>query len=206
MRTFTEMQKAQESLQKVKGIVEKFLNDETKYNFASRAGDGKPESVFQEDLVKYLPDEYEGEVPFCVKTSEQGIRHTLNEDEFRYDLKVTVSKYEQCLIELKYDEEKDDGSSTNPISEAEVIRDIYKLQSWKNKHNNDLCLAVFATNKASHWENFTSITSGEHEITYDGKKEKFTLSYPYTVQWKESKKNGKYKYCIIQVDIFRLQK
>lgn len=206
MRTFTEMQEAQKELHKVKGVVEKFLNKETEYNFASRCGSGKPESVFQEDLIKCIPSKYPVESPLSIKTSKQNIRHELNEDELRYDINIKVGGYERCLIELKYDEEKSDGTSTNPQSEDEVIRDIYKLQIWKDKHFNDKCIIVFATNHASHWENFTSITSGVHEITYNGKQEKFSLSYPYTIQWKESESNNKYKYCIIEVEILRSKK
>lgn len=204
MRTFTEMEEDMKKLRGVKTAVEEFLRDETKYNFASRAADKKPESVFQKDLVEHLKDKYKVEAPFIVKTSKQGIHHTLNEEEFRYDLKIEVGKYEQCLIELKYDEEQQDGSSTNSNSEDEVKRDIYKLQSWKTKKCNTLCLIVFATNKASHWENFTSIQSGKHEINYNSKNEKFTLLYPYKIEWKKAQKNSQYRYCIIIVDVTRL--
>ena len=105
----------------------------------------------------------------------------------------------RCLIEIKYDEVDKEGAPNNSDSENQVIRDLYKLEGWKKKHEEDICCAVFVTNKESHWENFTSIKSGTHDVHYGGKIEEIFLSHSYSIEWKQAEKKKDYRYCIIEV-------
>lgn len=182
--------------------VNDYLHDICGYGYNDRLenGKGKPELVFQSKIQELLEDKYKVERPCSVNTANLAVRPTLNESDWEIDLKVT-NKDVTCYVELKYDELKEEGSSTNPQSEEEILRDIYKLQCIKRTNPDTLCLIVFATNNSKHWEKFLKINAGDYKIPYNGNEEKFKIIHSYIIKWKEPlmfEEEG-YKYFILKV-------
>lgn len=164
----------------------------------------KPEFLLQDDLQKKLEKEdYHVERNYKVNVEQLPVLPSLNEYVLKIDFEVKKEDELHCFIEVKYDEEYEEGKDlkcTNSQSEEEVIRDAYKLQCLKKKYKNALCLVIFATNKSSHWEKFVSMPQGEQSLTYNGKVEKFYLESLTTrgIQWNEAR-NENYQYCIIEI-------
>lgn len=184
------------------GKIDSYLHNLCGYGYKNCAEevDTKPELVFQDDIRGLLEDEYEVENPCQIDTSLLAVRPTLNEVQWGIDLKVSNEDV-LCYIEMKYDELKDDGSSTNPQSEDEVLRDIYKLQCIKRTFPHALCLIIFATNNPARWTEFTYISAGERTMRYEGQDETFRLLSSYNIKWKEPlmfEEEG-YKYFILEL-------
>lgn len=180
--------------------LKKYLLTEYKYNCASRAKGKKPETILQDDLKEYLVGRYvKIDNPFTIDTYKEGIKHSLNEDQFQYDFGINVKGRLCCVVELKYDEIKEDGSSTNTDSEDQLKRDLYRLECWKKVHNENSCFAIFASNNKKHWEDLTAIRKGHYQITYEGKEEEFDLPKSYALKWMQSSMNKTYRFCIIEV-------
>lgn len=182
--------------------VNDYLHDICGYGYKDRLekGKGKPELVFQDNIRELFEDEHKVENPCHIDTSMLTIQPTLNEVQWEIDLKVSNDDI-ICFIEMKYDELKDDGSSTNPQSENEILRDIYKLQCIKRTFPHALCLVIFGTNNSAHWEEFTHVQAGEYTIPYEGKDETFKLLSSYTIDWQEPLiyEDEGYKYFILEV-------
>lgn len=161
----------------------------------------KPELLLQDYLTEGLTKEYTVKKECSISVDQLTVSPYIYEDTFEYDLYINKEKF-HCFVEIKYDEEYKEGGalkSTNTQSEEEISRDAYKLQCLKEKYNNILCLVVFATNKASHWENFKSIPSGVQTVNYNGKEEKFRLLRNHKIVWNEAM-NSKYQYCIVEIN------
>lgn len=162
----------------------------------------KPEYLLRDYLCDGLKKDYDVTKEWPMDVKNIRVNPTISEYFWEIDLCVEKENKLLCLIELKYDEEYQDGKdtkSTNSQSEDEILRDAYKLQCLKDTFKNALCLTVFATNKSSHWKAFASIPSGEHTITYNGEQEKFTLLRSHAILWNEAM-DSKYKYCIVSID------
>ncbi len=161
----------------------------------------KPEFLLQDYLKDGLKKNYKVRKGCPIDVAKLPIAPTINEATWEIDLGINKEDF-YCFVEVKYDEEYKEGDitkSTNSLSEDEILRDAYKLQCLKERNNKILCVIVFATNKASHWEKFTSIPSGLQTINYNGKEEKFRLLRSHAISWNESM-NSKYKYCIVNID------
>lgn len=183
------------------GTIEGYLQKECKYGYKDRTGkaSGKPELVLQGDIRDLLKDDYEVENPCPIDTSILAVTPTLNEIQWEIDLKVANDDDVLCYIEMKYDEKKDDGMSTNPQSEDEILRDIYKLQCIKRTLQHALCLMIFATNNPIHWKKFIHIKADKYTIPYEGKDETFKLLSSYSIKWEGSYKKAGYKYFILEI-------
>ena len=183
-------------------IIEDYLRNICGYGYKDRLenGKGKPELIFQSKIQELLEDKYKAENPCSIDTSILAVRPTLNEQQWEIDLKVSNEDV-LCYIEMKYDELKDNGSSTNPQSENEILRDIYKLQCIKRTFPHALCLVIFGTNNSAHWEEFTHVQAGEYTIPYEGKDETFKLLSSYTIDWQEPLiyEDEGYKYFILEI-------
>ena len=182
------------------GTIEGYLQKECKYGYKDRTGKaiGKPELVLQGDIRDLLKDDYEVENPCSIDTSILAVRPTLYEQQWEIDLKVSNEDV-LCYIEMKYDELKDNGSSTNPQSEDEILRDIYKLQCIKRTFQHALCLMIFATDNPIHWKKFIHIKADKYTIPYEGKDETFKLLSSYSIKWEDSFKKVGYKYFILEI-------
>lgn len=170
------------------------------YAFHAEKQRTKPELVFQGDLRDLLGDNYKVENPYPINTAKLVVRPTLNELQWEIDLKVSNDDV-LCYIEMKYDELNDDGSSTNPRSEEEILRDLYKLQCIKQTFPNALCLIIFATNNPTHWENFTYIEADEYTISYNEQDETFKILHSYRLSWQDTfllEEEG-YKYFVLEL-------
>ncbi len=162
----------------------------------------KPEFLLRDYLYDELKKDYDITKEWSIDFKYLQVDPTFNEYLWEIDLKIENADKLLCFVELKYDEEYHEGKdtkSTNSQSEDEVLRDAYKLQCLKETYKNALCLTVFATNKSSHWKEFLSIPSGDHEIVYNGKQEKFTLLRSQSISWNEAM-DTRYKYCIVSID------
>ena len=182
--------------------VNDYLHDICGYGYKDLAeeNDTKPELVFQDNIQELLEDDYEVENPCSIDTSLLAVQPTIKEQQWEIDLKVSNEDV-LCYIEMKYDELKDDGSSTNSQSENEILRDIYKLQCIKRTFPHALCLVIFGTNNSAHWEGFTHVQAGKYTIPYEGKDETFSLLSSYNIKWKEPlmfEEEG-YKYFILEL-------
>lgn len=161
----------------------------------------KPEFLLQDYLKDGLKKDFKVIKGCSIKADNLQVAPTIHEATWEIDLGINKDDF-YCFVEVKYDEEyTEEGiiKSTNSLSEDEILRDAYKLQSLKGMNNKVSCIIVFATNKASHWEKFTSIPSGVQTINYNGKEEKFRLLRSHAISWNESM-NSKYKYCIVNID------
>lgn len=186
----------------VEGEIEAYLN-RCMFGYVSKSKKSgeKAEILLQHDIVKELQKEHKRiknpSKPIDLKSTK--ICPKLKEKSIQYDIEVMVGTNNRCLIEIKYDEVDKDGVPNNSDSENQVIRDLYKLEGWKKKHKEDICCAVFVTNKKSHWEKFTSIKSGAHDVHYGGEIETISLSRSYSIVWKQAEKKKDYRYCFIEV-------
>lgn len=171
------------------------------YHKEANEKETKPELLLQDYLKDGLKKDYNVRKGCPIDVDKLLVAPTIHEATWEIDLGIKNENF-YCFVEIKYDEEYKEGGvikSTNPLSEDEILRDAYKLQCIKKKYNNVLALIVFATNKASHWEKFTSIPSGMQTINYNGKEEKFRLLKSHAILWNEAM-DSKYKYCIVNID------
>lgn len=161
----------------------------------------KPELLLQDYLKDGLKKNYEVTKNYPIDVDKLPISPTIYETKWEIDLGINKDDV-HCFVEVKYDEEYIDGGvrkTTNTLSEDEILRDAYKLQCVKKKYKNVLALIIFATNKASHWKEFTSIPSGQQTINYNGQEEKFRLLKSHDISWNEAM-DSRYKYCIVRID------
>lgn len=181
--------------------IEEYLRDLCMYDYqfhAEKIGT-KPELIFQQELQDTLQKDYKVERSYPINVDKLAVLPTTNEENWEIDLKVSDGDV-NCYIEMKYDEVKEDGTSTNPLSEEEIIRDAYKLQCIKRTKPQSLCLIVFATNNQDH-DNFTKIEADDYKISYNGEDEQFKILHSYHIAWYKTSMFDEegYRYFILEI-------